>query len=488
MEKITEDIMNFKELEKLVFTIMCEVGRELIAETLKRFDLRLLALRNTEKYRLVNFGTTTIKTLMGEVPYTRRYYKKQSGGYTFLLDEVLEIENGYGLVSENLAERIIIECLEKPFRKAAESISSHTGQPISGVGAWGVLQQFGEKLKKQKERLEVLDREGVEEQLGGISTRVLFEELDDVWIPMQKEQRGKKGSPKVANAKKTGKKPIHVGTAYTGWEQTKDGKFRTLDKFAYAGFGASNEFTREFEMLLRQRYDMDGVERRVMNGDGADWIKSAAEESDSLLQLDPFHRSRAVLRAVSDKKDQRTVFDAINEKDVDKVLTAIGGLISKAADEPTREKLKKLYGYFYNNKDTLLTWKERGIELPDSPPGVVYRNLGVQESTNCDLITQRMKHRKGSWSTSGGSNMAKILCFRNTIGLDTVLGMLPEPTGGANQEDVLSSAKVPTFDGKGYDAAWLHADMPFEQAFKTHGREAIRGMLRKRRLSDWAFL
>ena len=422
-----------------------------------------------------------------------------SGGYTFLLDEVMGIDNGYGLVSENLAEFIIIECLEKSFRKAAESISNHTGQIISGVGAWGVLQQFGKKLEMQKEHLEKLSQEGTEGQLGGISSRVLFEELDDVWIPMQKEQRNKKGSietvnekkmgnTETTNEKKTGKKPIHVGTAYTGWEKMKDGKFRILNKFAYADFGTSYEFTKDFEMLLRQRYDMDGVERRLMNGDGADWIKSAAEENDSTLQLDPFHRSRAILKAISDKKDQRTVFDAISEKNTDKVLETIDGLLDKATDEPTQEKIKNLHVYFNSNKDNLLTWKERGVELPESPPGVSYRSLGTQESSNCDLITQRMKHRKGSWSKSGGANMAKMLCFRNTIGLDTVTGMLPELTGADIPEEVLSSAKTPLCDGKGYDAAWLHAEMPFDQAFKTNGREAIRGILRKRSLSDWALL
>jgi hypothetical protein len=317
---------------------------------------------------------------------------------------------------------------------------------------------------------------------------VLFEELDDVWIPMQKEQRSKKGSSEAVASKKTGMKPIHVGTAYTGWEQMKDGTYRTLNKFAYADFGTSSEFTSTFEMLLRQRYDIDGVERRVMNGDGADWIKSEADESDSILQLDPFHRSRAVLRYVSDKKDQRTVFDAINDKNVDKVLAAVRELIAKATDAPTQEKLNKLYSYFYNSKESLFTWQERGIELPQAPPGVVYRNLGVQESSNCNLITQRMKHRKGSWSKSGGSNMAKILCFRNTIGLSTAMGILPEPTGTGILADTLSSSKTPVYDGKGYDAAWLHATMPIDQTFKTHGREAIRGLLRKRPLSGWALL
>lgn len=488
MEKITEGLIDFKRFEKIVFEVMCKTGRELIGEYLKRFDGQILAMRDTKEYRFVRFGTTAIKTLFGEVSYTRRCYKGRSSGYTFLLDEAMGIGSGYGLVSENLAEQIIIECLDKSFRKAAKSISSLTGQSISGVGAWGVLQQFGEKLDIQEKRLKELDQEGATGHLGNLSGSVLFEELDDVWIQMQKERRRKKGGSAAAAGKKTGKKPMHAGTAYTGWEQTRDGKFRTMDKFAYAGFGTANEFTTTFEMLLRQRYDMDGVERRVVNGDGAEWIRTAAEENDSILQLDPFHRSRAVLRAVSDKKDQGALFNAIGEKDVDKALAVIDGLIANAADESAMKKLQELYSYFCNNKDTLLTWQERGIELPKPPPGVVYRNLGVQESSNCDLITQRMKHRKGSWTINGGANMARALCFRNTIGLDTVLGMLPEPTGAGLPADVLSSAKAPVCDGKGYDGAWLHADMPFDQAFKTQGREAIRGMLRKRRLADWALL
>ena len=486
MKKIAEGIQDFKELERIIFNTMCEVGRELLEECLKICDQQVLAFRDTKKYRFINFSTTTIKTLMGEVTYTRRRYKKQGGGYTFLLDKAIGVTNGYGLVSENLADQIIIESTDKSFRKAAKSISSLTGQGISAMGAWGVLQRFGEKLEAQKERLGELDREGTVGQLGNLSSRVLFGELDDVWIPMQKEKRREKGSPKKADGKRAGKKPIHVGTAYTGWEEAEDGKFRTLDKFAYAGFGASDKFTSDFEMLLRHRFDMDGVERRVTNGDGASWIKSAVEESDAVLQLDPFHRSRAVMRAVADKNDQRALFDALNEKDVDKAITIITGLTNNATDESSREKLQKLYGYFYSNKDSLLTWQERGLKLPEPPEGVVYRNLGVQESSNCDLITQRMKHRKGSWSAVGGEHMAKTLCFLNTIGVDTMLGMLPEPVG-TTIPGTLSAAKAPINDGKGYDAAWLHADMPFEDMFKTNGREAVRGLLRLKPLSSLSF-
>jgi hypothetical protein len=233
---------------------------------------------------------------------------------------------------------------------------------------------------------------------------------------------------------------------------------------------------------------MDGVERRVMNGDGDPWIRASAEQSDSILQLDPFHRSQAIVRAVSDKDDRQLLFDAIGEKDVDKTLATICELTIDAQDERTQEKLVKLYGYFYSNRDSLLTWKERGIDLPKPPEGIVYREMGIQESSNCSLLTLRMKHRRASWSESGANNMAGILCFRSTIGLNTILGTLPEPPPHGACPEPLSAAKSPQHDGNGYGADWLRAGMPFENAFRTNGRDAIRGMLRMRPLSQLSFL
>ena len=215
--------------------------------------------------------------------------------------------------------------------------------------------------------------------------------------------------------------------------------------------------------------------------------RTTAEENDSTLQLDPFHRSQAIVRAVSDKSDRKFLFKAIEEKDADKTLATICEMALDAPDDATQEKLTKLYGYFNSNKDSLLTWQERGIELPAPPEGVIYRELGVQESSNC-LITQRMKHRRGSWSEIGANNMARILCYSSTIGLDTILGTLPEPEPTEAWVEPLSAAQVSEYDGKGYGADWLYAPMPFEQAFKTNGREAIRNILRMKSLSELPFM
>jgi hypothetical protein len=487
MKKITERCPDFKSIEKEIFGLMCQTARELTQQYLEWLDKSMMTERDTAEYRCIDIRTTTVKTVYGEVSYSRRYYKKKDGRYIFLLDTAMGIETGFGLVSENLAEQIVIECSEKSYRKSANSISSLTDQRISAMGAWNIVQRYGESIENQEARLAKLGESGLEGQLGNIPSRVLFEELDDVWLSMQKENRHKHGASGSVR-KKTGKKPLHVGVAYTGWSRTGDGKYNTANKIAYGSFDDVKVFTSKFETLLRHCFDMDGIEYRITNGDGDPWIRKAAEENDSILQLDPYHRSRAIIKAAVDKSDRKALFDAIGEKDTDKVLHIIRRLADTAQDEPERKKLGKLYEYFSSNKDSFLTWQERGIALPAPPEGISYRNLGVQESSNCNLITQRMKHRKGSWSVTGAGHMAKVLCFRYTIGLDRILGVLPEASPSIAHAEPLSAAKVPKYDGNGYGADWLYAGMPFEQAFKTNGREAVKGMLRQRPVSGLAFL
>ena len=492
MKKIAEDHLDFKSFEAILFEIMCGIARELIGQYLAWRDLSIMGTRDKTRYRIIDKGReTTVKTVFGEAVYSRRYYyDRELCRYAFLLDEAMGIFNGFGLVSKNLTEKIVHECADKSFRKAAGSVSANTGQGISAMGAWNVVQRYGEAIEAQEARLMELDESGSVGHLGGVRSRVIFEEYDDVWIPRQREKRRKagtaaKGARKIG--KKLGKMPMHVGIAYTGWTQSEDGRHSTADKIAFASFGKPASFRAKFGSLLNQRFDMDGVQHRITNGDGERWIRIGAEENDSILQLDPFHRSTAIVRAVSNKCDRGFLFDAIDKKDVDKVLATICELAMDAQDESAQKKLSKLYGYFYSNRDSFLTWHERGIELPAPPEGIVYREMGVQESSNC-LITQRMKRRRGSWSDSGANNMARILCFRSTIGLEAILGVLPKPEPAEAFAEPLSAAKAPQHDGKGCGADWLYAPMPFEDAFKTNGREVIRGLLRMKPVSDLTFI
>jgi hypothetical protein len=488
MGNITDGIVDFKNLEQIIFKTMCQTACEVMATCLGEWDKTIKACRDIKEYQVHSYKQSHINTVFGRVDYTRTYYRRESGGFALLLDEAMGIESGCGMTGENLAEMIVAECADKSFRKAAESISSQTGQTISRMYAWNVFQQYGGKLEAQVERLEELTEKEVTGQRGNIPSAVLFVEHDDVWINQQRGERRKKGEPSSERRKRVGKRPMHIGTAYTGWKQLGNGSYETMNKVAYASFGGVSSYASRFEALLQQFFDMDGVEHLLMNGDGADWIKTRAEESDAILQLDPFHRSRAIMRAVKDKGARKAINDALREKDVEKALDVIAGLIAHSSAEPELKKLADLLTYFDNNRGSLLPWQDRGLDVPAPPEGVVYRNMGLQEHYNCDLITQRMKHRKGSWSPEGGNKMASVLCFKNTVGLESMLRSLPEaPSGGAPNRDVLSAAKAPASDGKGDGGSWMLASLPIEGAFRTQGRAAVLGLTRQRPISDVTF-
>ena len=194
MTNIAEGHPDFKTFERTIFEIMCQITCGLIREYLEWRDLSIMGLRDRKEYRYVEKRTATVKTLVGEVAFSRVYYKKKSGGYVFLLDEAMGIYCDCGLVSENLAEQVVAECSDKSFRKAAGSIKSFTGQAISAMGVWGAFQKYGETLEQQVSRLKELDDGGSTGHLGEVSSPVVFDEFDDVWISRQRDKRRKRVS------------------------------------------------------------------------------------------------------------------------------------------------------------------------------------------------------------------------------------------------------------------------------------------------------
>ena len=196
MTKIPEGQLDFKSLEITIFEIMCRIACTLIKQYLELMDLRIMGTRDKNEYRHHEKRETTIKTVMGEVTYRRVYYKKASGGYVALLDERMGIKSGYGLVSENLAEQIVHECADKSFRKAKTSISSLTGQVISAMGVWNVVQQFGKVIKDQEERLIELNESGSTGHLGNLSSPVLFESMMMSIYAVNAPEEGKPAPPR----------------------------------------------------------------------------------------------------------------------------------------------------------------------------------------------------------------------------------------------------------------------------------------------------
>ena len=276
---------------------------------------------------------------------------------------------------------------------------------------------------------------------------VLFEEMDGVWLSMQ----GK-------GHKRTGKKEMKVFTMYEGWdaEKEKEGRSTLVEKVVFAGMDGSSGFHKKREAVIQKKYNPDEIERRILNGDGGSWIKEPYD-NEAIFQLDRYHIYQEILRKISSKGVQKEIRRLFDSEKLEEMFAYIREYIrtSKSDDESgkTSNRAEELYNYLYNNREGLLPYYKRGVELPKPAEGIIYKNMGIQETQNCTLITLRMKHRRMRWSEAGADNLAKLLCrkenknlietvekYSESLIFDESLKEIKEP---------LSASKSPCRDGKG---------------------------------------
>ena len=81
MESIVKDYsVSFKELEKKVFDYVCLLGRMITRQLLEDRDKELFKSRDRSEYRDKGTRQTSIKTVYGEVEYSR-HVQNHFGGW-----------------------------------------------------------------------------------------------------------------------------------------------------------------------------------------------------------------------------------------------------------------------------------------------------------------------------------------------------------------------------------------------------------------------
>lgn len=425
----------FETIERSIYDIACEFARELTVGILEQLDECLMKNRDKKRYVSKQTRGTTIKTVYGEVEYSRRsYYDRQEGCYVYLLDEQLQMEK-IGTISANLAKIIAEATVDMPFRKAAETISQTTGQVISGHGAWNVVQNIGEIVNQdEKEKLQNMENETPQ---GNIDSDVIFMEADGVYLKIQE------------NKKKAKSQELKLATIYDGWSE--DGT-KLHNRKVIAGMEPAKIFNKKTEALIQSVFNIDAEPIRVLNGDGAAWI-SNTENPERTFQLDRFHIMQSIRKSIPEKKICERLIRRFNNKEYKDMLADIEMYINSIDDNTKSANIKKakeLYLYLSNNYDGLPSWQEQ-VETPEAPAGITYKNMGVQENHNCSLVTMRMKHRKMRWSVSGANNMAKLIYTRANGELDEIISrmdgniLLPENLSVC---DILPASKIQSVVGK----------------------------------------
>lgn len=475
---VEEKLVSFKELEQKIFKYICELGRDITQIMLETYDEGLAEARDTKQYRDKGKRKTTIKTVYGEVEYRRRVYQttleEGSRAYVYLLDKAMQMDK-IGLMSTNLAEKIAMTVTESPYRVTADIISSTCGQSISAGGVWNFMQRLGERISEEEEyavkQMEADQPEGKRE------IQVLFEEMDGVWLNMQDEHH-----------KKMKKQEMKVFTMYEGWdaEKEKQGRSTLVEKSMLAGMEKSTQFHEKREACIRKKYNADEIVQRILNGDGGSWIKEPYD-ADAIFQLDRYHIYQEIHRKIRDKEAQGAIRELFDSERIDEMLEYIqiyaDSVESPDEKDKTSRKARELYRYLDNNRDGLLSYDKRGINIPKPAEGIIYKGMGIQETQNCTVVTLRMKHRRMRWSVRGANNLAKALYRKENKELTETIDRYTDGlifTVQMNRIlETLSAAKAPKKDGKGNPYAdVVRAHMPLLEAMQTASRKAFKRAFR----------
>ena len=149
---VEEKLISFKVLEQKVFAYVCELGRLITQIILENYDDELAKERDTKSYRDKGKRETSIKTVYGEVTYSRRGYRtEQEDGRTdhiYLLDQAMQMEK-IGLISPNLAEKIALTVTESPYRFSPDVITDTCCQSTSHWGVRNLIRQLGERIRDE---------------------------------------------------------------------------------------------------------------------------------------------------------------------------------------------------------------------------------------------------------------------------------------------------------------------------------------------------
>lgn len=471
---VNENLISFKELEKKIFSYVCELAREITQQMLESYDQELAQSRDKKAYRGKGKRTTTIKTVYGEVEYSRNVYRTETEegktAHVFLLDQAMHMDK-IGLISTNMAEKIALTVTESPYRVTAEQISTTCGQSISAGGVWNMMQRLGERIGE--EELHAVKQMNADQTEGKKEIPVLFEEMDGVWLHIQDEHH-----------KKMKKQEMKVFTMYEGWDSEKEKQKRStlVEKTMLAGMESSTEFHEKREACIRQKYNADEIGQRILNGDGGSWIKEPYEP-ETIFQLDRYHIYQEILRKISDKDAQKSIRSLFDEEKIEEMLAYIK-IYSTSIESPDKndkssKKAMELYQYLNNNKEGLLPYNKRGIAIPEPREGILYKGMGIQETQNCTAVTLRMKHRRMRWSVNGANNLAKALYRKENKELVKTIERYTDGLVFTVQMqeiiETLSAAKAPKKDGKGnpYADRFL-SHMPLLDAMQTASRKAFK--------------
>lgn len=389
---LTEETESFKQvvrqLEKYIYNRAMELARKVYQTILEYID-NLIRETRDRRLKIAHKRTTWYKTCFGHIEVTRRYYRDQAGNYHYPLDELI----GMGKYRHTTlpVQHLALELASSmTYRKSADVLKKTTAIHLSHQTIKNLLTRVADGyLEKKGNEIQHLIETGEIVEGGNKKADLLLLEADGIMLPLQRE--------------KARKAEVKLGIAYEGWDKVGKDRYKTINKTFYADIATSERFWAGFTTTLQSKYDLAGINRFVLGGDGATWIKDGLDYFGGTFQLSRFHYNRELRRVLgNDKESIALIQKACKKGDIATVNKELEMLRTTANGERAAE-LIRLQHYLVSNASGLKDY--RG----ETKTGTMLRGTGAMEGNVSKLIARRMKNQGMSWSSRG---IRSMLCIR----------------------------------------------------------------------------
>lgn len=390
IEEIVHNLKSPEEIGQVLLRMSLEIAREFYRQVLELLD-NYLYWRKDKRLKSEGLYSKWVVSPLGSVRVRRRKYRDDAGDYHYLVDDVLGLEGRSPLTPELKEDCAYIATL-LPFMKSAQVIEQTIPEAaISHATVHRLVKRIAEPVIREEEakRRQLYER-GEIAQGGDKVVPCLLVEADGVNIALQREKRKRA--------------EIKVGIAYEGWEEINEGRYRLSNKTSYCQIAEGDSFWEGFSLKLAGKYDLTKIERIVVGGDGAGWVKGGVDLLGGTFQLDRFHLLRSLRQALGKQEGViNFIYQACNDGNWLRA-SALLGEAEKNAGCREKERMEQVTRYLEENREGLRDYR---LDLGEAGKGL--RRTGAIESNVDKLAANRMKKRGMSWSIKGARRMVCLL-------------------------------------------------------------------------------
>jgi hypothetical protein len=377
-------------LERAIFTAVMAAGRELLLQAFGMLEETVVTgarQRRRRRYLLTRFG---------ELRFSR-WQTRTEGGYSYPLDESLELRPGDPCSAWVRATAAWL-AQAHPYRTAARLLGKMIGSPVDHRRLWGWAQSSGKELRGRFEQMRAsLFDDGEAPAFEGRVPAIVSTSADGTFIRTR-----------------DGPVEVKLGIWWTGAHlasTTAASPRHLLDgKGSYASTEGADRFGQTFYALAASRAGITRAREVFFISDGAGWLADLPADwiSPTAMQLDQFHGKLRISEVARDPERAARWWAWVTEHNLGALGRSIEALTRSGRIEPAAGRV--LFGYLAEGVDAFHAY----VRLQDEghAPQMAPRGSGAMEH-NVDLVVARRFKRQGmrAWSRHGADNLLALRCL-----------------------------------------------------------------------------